>query len=111
MFVYGTLMRGQTNHNLLKDSRFIDKGVTRELFCLYDLGDIPVVTWDEVSPIHGELYRCDPKIFEFIDHLECTYERVEVPIVLPMSGTVKAWMYVADYEETEGILIREGKWR
>ena len=112
LFVYGTLKRGKSNHKFLEGSRFVGEAKTLEDFCMWSTEAFPIVTWDEVCPIHGEVFRVDDKTLENIDILENTlFTREEIPVVLHLSGTVKAFMYVSYIERPQGILIREGIWR
>jgi gamma-glutamylcyclotransferase (GGCT)/AIG2-like uncharacterized protein YtfP len=110
--VYGTLKKGKDNHELLKGTIQMGEAQTIEEYAMFDLGQFPIVTEDEVSIIHGELYRIDEKVLKQTDELEGEwYDRIMVPIKLKDSGTVEAWMYVCIDDELDGILIREGKWR
>lgn len=113
LFVYGTLKRGQRNHKYLEGARFLSEGRTLEEYCMYysDYMKFPIVTWDEVSYIHGELYRVDKDTLDRIDKLESSiFTREEVLVVLPMSGTIKTWMYISYLEKPDGKLIRSGMW-
>jgi gamma-glutamylcyclotransferase (GGCT)/AIG2-like uncharacterized protein YtfP len=112
LFVYGTLKRGKSNHKYLEGTRFVGEAKTLEDFCMFSTEHFPIVTWDEVCPIHGEVFRVDKETLEKIDALEGhLFTREEVPVVLLRSGTVKSFMYISYIERPQGILIREGIWR
>ena len=115
LFVYGILKEGFKGHHLLKDCRFISTGQTFNCFCMYDMGEFPmVVEWDEVSSIKGEIYRVPSTndFWEALDDFEGDeYRRIETPVIMDGSGTTRCQMYVAIEEPTAGMMIREGIWR
>lgn len=112
LFVYGTLMKGQTNHEVISDGWFIANGTTLNDFCMYELGMFPAVTEDEVTPIWGELFRVTPDVLTLADNLEGDlFNRIEVPVIIEMSGVITAWMYVSMLNEEDGVIIRDGKWK
>ncbi|WP_017981095.1 gamma-glutamylcyclotransferase family protein [Methanocaldococcus villosus] len=112
IFVYGTLRRGFWNNKLLKNSKFIGKGRTKEKYAMYaDI--IPYVVEDEkVSHIVGEVYEVDEEILKKIDALEdhphC-YRRKKVPIILENGEEIEAWLYF--YPEPYGILVKSGDYK
>jgi len=50
VFVYGTLKHGYGNHHVLEGSRFVGKGCTVAMCCLYDAG-FPVLRERRASVI------------------------------------------------------------
>jgi len=70
LFVYGTLMRGMSNNDLLADSKFIAEA-TAEHVKLIDLGYFPGMieggSYDEVT---GELWEVSEETLEQLDVLE-----------------------------------------
>lgn len=69
VFVYGTLMKGQKNHDaFLKEGQYIGAG-TIEGYDIYDLGYYPgiIVGTDKVI---GEVYRVDEDTERTLDRLE-----------------------------------------
>ena len=115
VFVYGTLRRGHGNHVLLKDSKFIDAGLTKDKYAMYHTG-IPFVNEDEqVSNIFGEVYQVSGHILRMLDLLEghpSWYIRKKVTVC----GSKKkyhAWLYFND--DKSGVLIESGdyenKWK
>ena len=112
IFVYGTLKKGERNHELLKGQIKLGEAETVDQYCMFDVGRFPIVTEDEVCKIHGEVYRVDEEVLKNVDYIEKhLYDRIKIAIKLKDSGTVEAWMYVCVDEELDGILIRDGKWR
>lgn len=106
-------MKGKSNHSLIKDGKFISYGKTLDLYAMYDMGSFPIVSDEhEISHIYGEIWRIDKKSFDEVADLEARlYYKDEVPIQLYDSGTLKSWIWMAEDEVTDGILIREGIWR
>lgn len=70
VFVYGTLMRGNREHeNFLSEAQFAGNFVA-EGFQLFDFGSYPRVIHSEIDKIKGELYIIDSKTLEKLDELE-----------------------------------------
>lgn len=68
VFVYGTLMSGETNHHYLKNSIFLSKATIKG-YNMYDVGWYPaIVTGNNL--IVGELYQVPLKDMSAIDMLE-----------------------------------------
>ena len=108
VFVYGTLRRGHGNHVLLKDSKFIDAGLTKDKYAMYHTG-IPFVNEDEqVSNIFGEVYQVSGHVLKMLDLLEghpSWYIRKKITVC----GSKKkyhAWLYFND--DKSGVLIESG---
>lgn len=105
-------MKGEVNHDVIKDGWFIGKGATVYDYCMYDLGEIPYVTDDEITPIHGEIWRITIDILTQVDRLESgLYQRNTTPIKLEGSGVLPAWMFFVTRDDLNGRMIRSGSWR
>lgn len=112
LFVYGTLMKGEVNHSNIENGRFIGKGSTVYNYCMYDLGEIPYVTVDEVTPIHGEIWRITKDTLIQVDMLESgLFKRNITPIKLEGSGVIPSWMYFVKRDDLCGRMIHKGSWR
>ena len=94
VFVYGTLMKGQTNHSYLKNSKCCGSA-TVEGYDMYDCGWYPAIV-DGDSLIVGELYEVSADDMPSIDMLEgegslyakrCEMVNIE-------GRTVQAFVYV-----------------
>lgn len=86
IFVYGTLMRGFSNHRLMGACKFIGNVKTVEKYGFY-VSDFPFVSEkSKVSVIHGELYEVpDEETLQRLDALEGHpdwYERKPVAAVV-----------------------------
>lgn len=68
VFVYGTLMKGETNHHYLENSTFLSMAAI-EGYDMYDVGWYPAII-DGDSLIIGELYQVPTNNMQSIDMLE-----------------------------------------
>ena len=68
VFVYGTLMKGESNHGLLEESRFIGAR-SIEGYEMYNAGWYPAIIPGE-SIIPGELYEVPERDIQSLDMLE-----------------------------------------
>jgi gamma-glutamylaminecyclotransferase len=96
LFVYGTLKRNFSNHHLLKDSKFLGTGRTKEKYAMYESGIPFVVKNEPVSSIYGELYQVDDATLQRLDRLEGHpdwYCREQVELITATEQTVTAWIY------------------
>lgn len=126
-FVYGTLMRGQRNHNIF-DGNVRTALMARSRGVLYDLGSYPAMCLDssESTFVHGELiclenvsqpYR---SIFSRLDCLEGysgpqasnLYERRLIEVELYDGHIRLAWTYVMKSQVmSHTSMIDSGCWR
>ena len=86
VFVYGTLKKGFSNHNFLKNSVFAGIAATSELYCMYEhYYSYPALIENEPENIvTGELYLCSDKTIESLDKLEGHpdyFYRKEIPVI------------------------------
>ena len=109
VFVYGTLMKGQRNHDRFLNrpgARFLGDGVTR------DAGFRMVVTPSLSSPgretpsvfatpqgqrLRGQLFAVDDACLADLDLLERAYRREPVAL----AGGQTAWVYLKTPQDTE----------
>jgi gamma-glutamylaminecyclotransferase len=99
VFVYGTLKKGYgNNQRLLRDTKFIDAGVTLMPYDLRDLGPFPVVVNNKRARVLGEVYDCTKQELKRLDQLEGyprMYGRKKVLVELNATGhRVQCFMYV-----------------
>lgn len=96
VFVYGTLLRGLSNHPLLAQARFLGAARTKNLYALY-LDYFPkVIQAEPVSPILGELYLVDGPTLAMLDDLEdhpFEYRRELVAVIMDDGAETPAWLY------------------
>jgi gamma-glutamylcyclotransferase (GGCT)/AIG2-like uncharacterized protein YtfP len=70
LFVYGTLLRGEANHALLRGSRFVGETATAAGFELLALGDYPAMVKSLRGTVQGELFEVTDPELAAIDRLE-----------------------------------------
>lgn len=94
--VYGTLRKGEPNHYILADSRYIGFDVIKAT--MYSLGGFPCIKLhdDPNGPdVYIEIYECDKHTLAKMDHLEGVdhgmYRRVSI-------HTVYGKVYVYEWE-------------
>ena len=96
IFVYGTLLRGLSNHAILAQARFLGTARTKEPYALY-VDTYPKVIRDEpVSPVTGELYLVDGPTLALLDDLEdhpFMYRREQIAVIMDDGEETLAWLY------------------
>ncbi len=100
VFVYGSLLRGERNHPLLANARFLAEGVTASAgYMMVSLGEFPAVYRGCGAPaggrVEGELFSLGRELLAQIDALEGHpqfYCRRLVGI-LTQPRAYRAWMY------------------
>lgn len=115
VFVYGTLKKGFSNHRLLASSELLGVAQTVKKYAMYSTGVPIVVKGEEVSRIHGELYRVDETTLVYLDSLEGHpdwYRREEVDVFVEDQEegmrTERAWIYFN--LDKRGTLVPSGKY-
>lgn len=106
VFVYGTLMKGETNHHFLEDSRFLGASAV-EGYEMYNVGWYPAIIHGE-GIIPGELYEVPEGDMKYIDGLE---GEGSLYIRKCKETTDKSLAYIYEYaQDTEG-LEKIGSWK
>jgi len=111
VFVYGTLLRGEKNHDLLMGSPFLGMARTEPLFSLFNLGGFPAMCRHGCTSVVGEVYEVSQEVLETIDELEGHpnwYRRTPISL----SEGMVAETYLLEPDQVEGgVLISSGNWR
>lgn len=114
LFVYGTLMTGETRAGLLGDLRRVPATCTG---VLYDMpGGYPALDMTRDGRVHGELVDPPPAAMWGVLDLyegvpEGLYRRVKVDVRIGMRRLL-AWAYVMDDPERRGgRRIPGGRWK
>jgi len=113
VFVYGTLMKGQFNHSILRDPavKFLGSAVTQRGFTLYDLGSFPGMVMGGSNSIIGEIYEVDRFTLMQLDGLESHptfYKRTKIKL---QCGK-KVQTYLLNNEYIVGCpVIKSGDWK
>ncbi len=100
IFVYGTLRRGEGNHELLGTSTFLGEARTVLGFHLRDLGAFPGMFRGGSGTVAGELYAVDAATLAALDRLEDHpdfFQRTEV--ALSPGGTADAYLLASAHGE------------
>jgi gamma-glutamylcyclotransferase (GGCT)/AIG2-like uncharacterized protein YtfP len=96
VFVYGTLKRGYSSHQLLDDASFMGETATKQRFRMIS-GEFPVILDDKDGwPVHGEIYHVDDETLAKLDQLERVgrmYDR-KIADVTENDHDAQAYLYV-----------------
>jgi gamma-glutamylaminecyclotransferase len=109
VFVYGTLLRGLSNHTLLAQARFLGAARTKEAYALYVAAYPKVIRDEPVSPIVGELYLVNGPTLALLDDLEdhpFMYRREQISVIMDDGEETLAWIYF--HPQPGGYLVAGG---
>jgi gamma-glutamylcyclotransferase (GGCT)/AIG2-like uncharacterized protein YtfP len=70
VFVYGTLLQGEPNHDFLASARLIRAARTEPSFELVSLGPFPAMVPGGKAAVVGEIYEVDDETLAALDRLE-----------------------------------------
>lgn len=70
VFVYGTLLRGEPNHDFLAPARLVRGARTEPSFELVSLGPFPAMVPGGEAAVVGEVYEVDAETLAALDRLE-----------------------------------------
>lgn len=111
IFVYGTLMKGQSNHRaFLKDGCFIGNGMIEE-YDMYDLGYFPGIV-SGTGKVYGEVYSVTPEELKRIDRLEgegSLYKKEKTTVRMADKSEISAFVYVY-LNNVDGCKLIHGKY-
>ena len=86
IFVYGTLKRGLSNHEFIRQQQFLSEAKTEPLYRMFDLVGYPGLTRSEEGgySVEGEVWEVDAPGLRLLDALEDVaggeYERVPMAL-------------------------------
>ncbi len=114
IFVYGTLMAGESNHGLISSQKCEGEG----FICCYDLYDLGYFPGIKPSShpehvVHGEVYLVDDRTLEKVNQLEgegslYLLQNAEVNMG---DRTVTAGVYVYNHNCEMNRRIQSGYWK
>jgi gamma-glutamylcyclotransferase (GGCT)/AIG2-like uncharacterized protein YtfP len=114
IFVYGTLKKGDQNHELLDSSRFLCTTQTTESYVMLDFGAFPGVLKPEnisqmpVSTIKGEVYEISKNTLEKLDIYEGEwYFREEIMLENGLSALM---YFLKKIPPVNYKIITDGNW-
>jgi gamma-glutamylcyclotransferase (GGCT)/AIG2-like uncharacterized protein YtfP len=104
-------MRGEQNHYLMSEAKFLHEGRTKPMFQLHNFGEFPGLVPGGTSSVVGELYEIDERTLVVLDQFEehpDFYERKS--ILLADGSTVET--YLLRLDQVQGCcVIPSGSWR
>lgn len=110
LFVYGTLMRGESRHRHLAGATFVGDARTQPEYRLFDVGDYPALVDSTAGrSIAGEVWLVNEETRRVLDDVEGVdeglYARVPVRLQPPFDGiAVETYIFrrsVANLPEIE----------
>jgi gamma-glutamylaminecyclotransferase len=101
VFVYGTLMKGEHHHEVLKEASFVGLSETEPRFELVQIEYYPALLSGGTTRIIGEIYEVDDATLAKLDELE------EVPgyfvrELMKLADGSEAHVYLMPRERAEG---------
>ena len=115
VFVYGTLMRGCTNHKYMAGQAFLGEARTVPGYRLHRISDYPglIAAHDASTSVHGELWSVDRSGLQDLHRLEGVAQglyRFEPIDLKPPHDQTKVWTYIYCRSTVNRPIIK-GKWR
>lgn len=109
LLFYGTLMRGQPAHRLLRGARWLGRAMTPPGFTLYDLGSYPAAIAHGRGRVHGELYAIPSPLLRRLDAYERCPQEYQRSLIPTPRGL--AWIYLYPSPPRRGHRLWHGRWR
>lgn len=115
VFVYGTLLKGNSNHDYyLDESNLIGEAVL-EGYALYELGSYPGVKRMLGQKVKGEVYEVDDETLQKLNYLEgegSLYALEWLPVMVggKLMEDVGVYVYLHDVDEAERVPYNRQPW-
>ena len=104
-------MRGFHNHSVLYGAKFLNNGVTKRDYILYDLGGFPGMVKNGNNSILGEVYEINNITLNMLDGLESHPDFYKRTIIELKDGTeVQAYILNENYTRNCPI-VKSGDWK
>ena len=108
LFVYGSLMKGNTKHEkFLSGARFAGYFIA-DGFQLYDFGSYPVIIQNEIDKVRGEMYIVDSNILDKIDVSEAEgnlFSRRSIRVINDNEEVQEAYVYVYNKDVSKNVKV------
>jgi gamma-glutamylcyclotransferase (GGCT)/AIG2-like uncharacterized protein YtfP len=110
LFVYGSLLAGESRHDLLAGATLLARTRTEPAFELADLGAYPALVAGGSTAVHGEVYAVDGALLADLDRYEGAPELYRRAVVRLEDGS-EAQTYVLVGTAAAAPRIASGDWR
>ena len=112
LFVYGTLKRGERNHPLLMDEKYLGDTGTSPDYLLVDLGPYPGMVEKPLGgfSVQGELFEIPYKLIIELDKTEGSPFLFNLELITLADGS-KAFSYLYKQSIEGGRILSEGVWQ
>ncbi|MBW9158221.1 gamma-glutamylcyclotransferase [Clostridium tagluense] len=108
LFVYGTLMKGNSHHDeFLSGARFAGHFIA-DGFQLYDFGNYPLIIQNEIDKVRGEMYIVDSNILDKIDISEVKgnlFSRKLIRVINDNDEVQEAYVYVYNKDVSKNVKV------
>ena len=114
IFVYGTLKRGFSAHDLMGNSAFVGEFRTHPRYHLYDVGSFPTIaeTNEHGNGVLGEVYEVDNKaVMQRLDYYEGVARGLFRKELIDLSDGSQATAYMYNHQSSgSSRKIESGEW-
>jgi gamma-glutamylcyclotransferase (GGCT)/AIG2-like uncharacterized protein YtfP len=111
VFVYGSLLSGESNHRVLAGAALVGEARTEARYTLHDLGAYLAMTAGGEHAIAGELYEVDAETLAALDRLEGhPHDYRRTTIVLADGREVETYLLTRAQIQGRAV-IASGNWR
>lgn len=111
LFVYGTTMAGEANHEFLTGARSLGSAVTAPAYDLVDLGGFAAMLEGGDTAVTGELYALSPAHLRLFDELEDHPEYFRRSRIVLEDGREVAAYLLPESQGRPYPRIPSGSWR
>jgi gamma-glutamylaminecyclotransferase len=101
VFVYGTLMKGEHHHEVLKEASFVGLAETEPTFELVQIDYYPALLPQGATRVIGEVYEVDDAMLAKLDELEEVPDYYVRELVRLADGS-EAHVYVMPRDRADG---------
>lgn len=109
VFVYGTLLRGESAHELMADAVFLESAQTEPRWTLVNVGEYPALVDVGKSAVHGEIYLVKSALLARLDEYEgADFTRRTISLAASKPALAYVWN-VGRFDDSQ--VIASGDWR
>jgi gamma-glutamylaminecyclotransferase len=111
LFVYGSLLASESNHEVLAGATFVGEARTPSTFALHDLGAYPAMIEGGGHAVIGEVYEVDARVLARVDEYEGHPTLFRRTTIALDDGTCVETYLLANTNVAGRPLIASGSWR